>query len=206
MLHAVTGHEGAQARRGAHWPAQQRSHGLRRFMISAARSSGARSDVLERITHNARGAIIDVYTAWEWPALCEPVSCLKVDPDRLPERIYDICVSENANARQSLRLFGGGGGNRKHVISSRFAQVRVITGNRMLSQRKQTTAKSTFGKPLCQLAKSNPSVRREGRRWETCPPRRPWARSRARSSRALGTQTLATWRAPCCGYWRVNEA
>ena len=92
------------------------SHALRRFMISAARSSGARSDVLEQITHNARGAIIDVYTAWEWPALCEAVSCLKVDPERLPGRIYDIsydiCVSQNANPRQSLRLFGGGGGNR----------------------------------------------------------------------------------------------
>jgi hypothetical protein len=60
--------------------------------------------------------IIDVYTAWEWPALCEAVSCLRVDPERLPGRIhdisYDICVSQNANARQSLRLFGGGGGNR----------------------------------------------------------------------------------------------
>ena len=41
------------------------SHALRRFMISAARSGGARGDVLEQITHNARGAIIDVYTAWE---------------------------------------------------------------------------------------------------------------------------------------------
>ena len=95
------------------------SHALRRFMISAARSSGARRDVLEQITHNARGAIIDVYTAWEWPALCEAVSCLKVDPERLPGRIYDIsydiCVSQNANPRQSLRLFGGGGGNRTHV-------------------------------------------------------------------------------------------
>ncbi len=40
------------------------------------------------------------------------MSCLKVDPDRLPGRIYDICVSENANARQALRLFSGGGGNR----------------------------------------------------------------------------------------------
>jgi hypothetical protein len=74
------------------------------------------SDELEQVTHNVRGAIIDVYTAWEWPALCEAVSCLKVDPDRLPGRIYDIsydiCVSQNANPRQSFRLFGGGGGNR----------------------------------------------------------------------------------------------
>jgi hypothetical protein len=55
-------------------------------------------------THNARGEIIDVYTTWEWPAHCEAVSCLKVDPDLLPGRIYDIpydiCVSENATRRQ----------------------------------------------------------------------------------------------------------
>jgi len=99
------------------------SHALRRFMISAARSSGARSDVLEQITHSAGGAIIDVYTAWEWPALCEAVSCLKVDPERLPGRIYDIsydiCVSQNANPRQSLRLFGGGGGNRTLLSAMR---------------------------------------------------------------------------------------
>jgi hypothetical protein len=100
----------------------------------------------------------------------------------------------------------GGGGNRKHRISSRFAQLRVITGDRIPSYRKQKTAKGTFGKALCQLAKWKRRRCGEGRTWETCPPRRPWARSRARSSRALGTQTLATWRAPCCGYWRVNEA
>ena len=69
------------------------SHALRRFMISAARSSGARRDVLEQITHNARGAIIDVYTSWEWPALCEAVSCLKDDPDRLPGWVYDILMT-----------------------------------------------------------------------------------------------------------------
>jgi hypothetical protein len=55
-------------------------------------------------THNARGGIIHIYTTWEWPALCETVSCLKVDPDLLPGRIYDIpydiCVSENATRRQ----------------------------------------------------------------------------------------------------------
>ena len=54
--------------------------------------------------------------AWEWPALCEAVSCSKVDPERLPGGIYDISydigVSQNANPRQSSRLFGGGGGNR----------------------------------------------------------------------------------------------
>jgi len=186
------------------------SHALRRFMISAARSSGARRDVLEQITHNARGAIIDVYTSWEWPALCEAVSCLKVDPDRLPGRIYDIsydiCVSENANPRQSLRLFGGGGGNRKHRISRRFAQLRVITGNWILSQGKRGTAKSMFGKPLCQVANPEPRRRGEGRTWETCPSPRPWARWRARSCRVQGMQSRESWRAPSCGYWHVRKS
>ena len=169
------------------------SHALRRFLISAARSSGARSDVLEQITHNARGAIIDVYTSWEWPALCEAVSCLKVDPERLPGRIhdisYDICVSQNANPRQSLRLFGGGGGNRKPRISVRIRQVRGITGNRIPSHRNQNTRKSSFGKPFCQVAKSRTTRRREGLTWERRPPPRPWARSRVRSCRDLGMQS-----------------
>lgn len=55
--------------------ANKGSHALRRFMISAARSGGARKDTLEAITHNARGTMIDVYTSWEWPALCEAVKC-----------------------------------------------------------------------------------------------------------------------------------
>ena len=45
------------------------------------------------VAHNARGAILDVYTAWEWPALCEAVSRLKVDPDRLPGRICNIFIT-----------------------------------------------------------------------------------------------------------------
>ena len=98
----------------------------------------------------------------------------------------------------------GGGGNRKHPISSRFAQLRVITGNWIPSYRNQKTAKSTFGKPLCQLAKSNVRPHRKARTWEACPPPRPWARWRARSCRAHGTRTRAVWRVPCCGYWHVQ--
>ncbi len=113
-------------------------------------------------------------------------------------------IAEFTNHKQSLVLSSGGGGNRKHRISSRFAQLRVITGNRILSYRKQKTGKSMFGKPLCQVAKSNARLRREGRTWETCPPPRPWARSRARSRRALGMQSRESWRAPSCGCWRVR--
>lgn len=55
-------------------------HGLRRHFITYARAGGARHDVLERVTHNAKGTILDTYTDAEglWPALCEAVQCLRV--------------------------------------------------------------------------------------------------------------------------------
>lgn len=45
-------------------------------MITWARRGGARPDVLEKITHNAAGRIIDQYTHWDWEPLCQAVLCL----------------------------------------------------------------------------------------------------------------------------------
>lgn len=65
----------------------RRVHSLRRSFISLARSDGARRDVLETVTHNARGEIIDVYTEFVWPARCEAVSELRVTPlEAMPEK------------------------------------------------------------------------------------------------------------------------
>jgi len=108
--------------------------------------------------------------------------------------------------RQSLRLFGGGGGNRKHPISGRSRQLQVITGNPIPSYRNRNTRKSTFGKTLCQLAKSNPRSRREGRTWERRPPPRPWARWRARFFRARGTPNRVSWRGLSCGSSHIGGA
>jgi integrase len=57
-------------------------HGLRRFFVTYTRAGGARPDVLERITHNAKGTILDTYTDAEglWSALCESVQCLQLPP------------------------------------------------------------------------------------------------------------------------------
>jgi integrase len=57
-------------------------HGLRRFFVTCTRVGGARPDVLERITHNAKGTILDTYTDAEglWSALCESVQCLQLPP------------------------------------------------------------------------------------------------------------------------------
>ncbi|MGB5811633.1 MAG: site-specific integrase [Polyangiales bacterium] len=54
------------------------THGFRRYFITYARADGASRDVLERFTHNRRGEIIDVYTSFEWPTLCDAVRCLNV--------------------------------------------------------------------------------------------------------------------------------
>ena len=57
------------------------NHALRRYFITYARRGGARKDMLERVTHNASGDILDVYTDPDgiWPALCEAVLCLNVE-------------------------------------------------------------------------------------------------------------------------------
>lgn len=54
----------------------QTLHATRHTFITMARRDGARADVLERVTHNARGEMIDVYTHFEWEPLCEAVACL----------------------------------------------------------------------------------------------------------------------------------
>ena len=60
------------------------THSFRRYFETYAKLGGARTDILERITHNKRGTIVDVYIDTDklWPALCEAVLCLKVDLSR----------------------------------------------------------------------------------------------------------------------------
>lgn len=56
-------------------------HSTRHTFITLCRRGGARDDVLERVTHNARGTMIDQYTHFDWDPLCESVLCLNVDAD-----------------------------------------------------------------------------------------------------------------------------
>lgn len=60
-------------------------HSFRRAMITIARTDGARVDVLERVTHNAAGAVIDGYTYFGWEALCEAVSCIRLSVRKYAE-------------------------------------------------------------------------------------------------------------------------
>jgi integrase len=54
-------------------------HSTRHTFISLCRRGGARKDVLERVSHNSRGDIVDRYTHLDWEPLCEAVLCLKID-------------------------------------------------------------------------------------------------------------------------------
>jgi integrase len=58
-------------------------HSCRHTFVTLCRRGGARADVLERVSHNAAGAMIDRYTHFDWEPLCEAVLCLRLE--RLPD-------------------------------------------------------------------------------------------------------------------------
>jgi integrase len=88
------------------------THSFRRGFVSYARADGARKDVLERVTHNAAGEVIDGYTYFEWEPLCEAVACLRLTVKRgaevvplrtgLHDVLHDACPGGGANTAESL--------------------------------------------------------------------------------------------------------
>jgi integrase len=54
-------------------------HSTRHTFITLAQRGGADRRVVELITHNPKGTIIDVYTTRDWAELCEAVLCLSFD-------------------------------------------------------------------------------------------------------------------------------
>jgi hypothetical protein len=67
------------------------THSGRRWLMTYARSDGARGEIIERITHNAAGAMIDRYTYFGWAPLCEELSKLRIAlrlPSEAPSRVH----------------------------------------------------------------------------------------------------------------------
>jgi hypothetical protein len=54
-------------------------HSFRRWGITTARAGGADDRYLERITHNAKGTMLDRYTYADWPELSRAVLSLRVE-------------------------------------------------------------------------------------------------------------------------------
>ena len=71
-------------------------------------------DVLERITHNRRGEIIDIYTSFEWSTLCRAVRCLKVNLERgkrlgfgpAADRVWDSFLNTEVDLGRKLNDSG----------------------------------------------------------------------------------------------------
>lgn len=97
------------------------THALRRAFISLARGDGARADVLEIITHNAAGRIIDLYTSLEWAPLCEAVLCLR----------FELHRAEVVPLAQPLAQHGGTPSN--------------VDGNAWRCRESNTSRGATFG-------------------------------------------------------------
>jgi integrase len=98
------------------------THACRRFFITYARADGAREDVIERVTHNAKGTMVDQYTYFGWEVLCEAVLCLRFDVSRgevIPLRKASSGGEQGAIYVESYDallktpiISSGGGGNR----------------------------------------------------------------------------------------------
>lgn len=67
---------------------RRRQHDSRRTFISQALAGGARSDVLEWITHDASAAsIMNLYTTLPWQTLCAAVLCLRYESPPPPSAV-----------------------------------------------------------------------------------------------------------------------
>jgi integrase len=56
-------------------------HSTRHTFISMARRGGALKDRVEKITHNAKGDMVDRYTHFDWEPLCDAVLKIRLDGD-----------------------------------------------------------------------------------------------------------------------------
>ncbi len=80
----------------------RRVHDFRRTMITLCRVDGARKDVLEQITHGARGNILDAYTSLPWPTLCEAVATLRVG--RVGAEVVQLRLVANAGQSSAAKV------------------------------------------------------------------------------------------------------
>jgi integrase len=74
-------------------------HSTRHTFLTLARRGGAREEVIERVTHNARGSMVDQYTHWDWAPLCEAVLCFPF------LRKIDTALRQAVDAHRQLASF-----------------------------------------------------------------------------------------------------
>ena len=81
-------------------------------------------DVLQKVTHNAKGDILDNYTHFDWEPLCKAVSCLQIDlrrgelvslPCAVGAPVYVAPYDAENETAENVLVDGGGAGNRTRV-------------------------------------------------------------------------------------------
>ena len=103
-------------------------HRLRDTCISLARRDGARKDVFERISHNAKGDIIDGYTLFDWAPLCEAMLALRFD---LPEPPPRLGSGDHDTDHESMLHSVNAGGNgipEAITVNATFEQSTLLSG------------------------------------------------------------------------------
>jgi integrase len=97
-------------------------HSCRHTFVTLCRRGGARADVLERVSHNAKGAMIDRYTHFDWAPLCEAVSCLRLDGLVSPPNAPPLLGTGGPQEAPELALgtesagYSPGGGSDRTVV------------------------------------------------------------------------------------------
>jgi hypothetical protein len=86
----------------------RRGHDLRRTFITLARVDGARSDLLQMVTHNPSNNIIDIYASMPWPSLCAEVAKLNVQRRKGEFVVLPKAVNGEQDEPQGAMLDGKG--------------------------------------------------------------------------------------------------
>lgn len=127
-------------------------HSTRHTFITMARRGGARVEVVEKITHNAAGAVIDAYTHWDWAPLCEAVLCLKLlldmNLDRTPKvgpKSVEAPGIEDGSDHQTLRQLPAEHGSEEPDDEPRSRGIPQSAARHCAGQEFTTGAHTVFG-------------------------------------------------------------
>ena len=112
-------------------------HSTRHTFMSLARRGGARKEVVEKVTHNAAGDIVDSYTHWDWAPFCEAVLCVQMGDSPSVELVTGMLTSVQTKAIlpveapgiESGRLVETSGHSEDATGNDATTRTATITGN-----------------------------------------------------------------------------
>jgi hypothetical protein len=136
---------------------------MRHTFITSCRNGGALAEVVEKITHNASGDIIDQYTHFAWDPLCAAVLCLTLVKDQNLDPNLDQApktpafVGENGwRRRESLFPVRRPAGSHPFTRRPAAVQERQMTGAALAwSEQRWRRRESNPGRTIFEKPKPN---------------------------------------------------